>query len=418
MAPSNSLKDATGAKVKAGLDRLKDLGGSGLQAIKGIDPAATAAAVRGKRLYRRTRSAIGIDVGSRAVKAVQFGRDWWGDGAWRVIAATEFPRGDAGVAKATGTNAPTASVLRREDVGRLAGTLERQGFTGSDVVLAVPTERLTTNVLDLPPRSSQAPLEQIARMEVARAHRCAPDSFEMGSWDLPAAARAAKATPVMAVACAHADAAAVLDPFEAEGFNVRALDVRPCALARACEPMLGASGTITAILDIGWSAATLGLMYRGVVIYGRTLGDGGVSKLYQTLATRLGLETDVIDYLLAESGLGDAGTLATPVQRKAPVDAAGLIAAHFEAAVQELKVSLVYAQHQYSETAVSRVLLVGGGACIRGVAAHFSGALRIETKTVAPADVARALPSVGALSASPALTLALGLAQFPEGDLA
>ena len=402
----------------ANLDRLKDLGGRRLDAVKGVDLAATATAVRGRRLHRRTRTAIGIDVGSRTVKAVQFGRDSWGDGAWRVVAATEFPRGDASIPAPSNAAGAAASVLRREDVNRLAGTLERQGFTGSDVVLAVPTERLTTNVLDLPPRSSQAPLEQIARMELARAHRCAPDSFEMGSWDLPAAARAAKATPVMAVACSHADAAAVLDPFESEGFNVRALDVRPCALARACEPMLGAGDTITAILDVGWSAATLSLMYQGVVIYGRTLGDGGVSKLYQTLSGRLGLEADVIDYLLAESGLGDAGTLASPAQRKAPVDAAGLIAAHFEATVQELKVSLGYAQHQYPETSVSRVLLVGGGACIRGVAAHFSGALRIETRTVAPADVAPSLPSAAALSGSPALTLALGLAQFPAGGLA
>ena len=271
---------------------------------------------------------------------------------------------------------PHARPLTAEDVRRLAGTLERQGFTGVDVVLAVPTDKLSTSVLDLPPRSSQAPLEQIARMEHARSHKCPPDSFEMGCWDLPAAARATKATPVMAVACTHADA--------------------------------------EAILDVGWTVAALNLMHQGVVIYGRTLGDGGICKLYQTLRNRLGLEEDVIDYMLDESGLGDVAPDRGAEPRRGPADAAGLIAAHFEAAVQELRVSLTYAQHQYHETSVSRLLLVGGGACIRGVSAHLSKALRVETRTAAPGDMAAVAPGVTSICASPGLTLAMGLAQYPE----
>jgi Tfp pilus assembly PilM family ATPase len=398
------------------------------QALGGVSVSSTVAAMRNKRLQAETRTPIGIDVGSRAVKAVQFGRARWGDGKWRVVAVAEVPRSEmsgstapraAGAAAqgSSGGQAPPAGsphALKPEDVRRLLGTLERQGFSGTEVVLAVPTERMTTNVLELPPRSSQAPLEQIARMEVARAHRCAPDSFEMGSWDLPAASRATKTTPVMAVACNHAEAGALLDPFEAEGLHVTALDVRPCALARACEPLLGGRGTITAIVDVGWSGATLTLMYQGVVIYGRTLADGGIAKLYQTLGARLRLEPDVIDYLLAESGMGDPGAAGVAPQRKGPVDAATLIAAHFDAAVRELQVSLSYAQHQYTGTSVSRLLLVGGGACIRGVAAHFSNVLRIETRTAAPADIADCSGGAVGLSGSPALTLATGLAQFPE----
>jgi Tfp pilus assembly PilM family ATPase len=82
--------------------------------------------------------------------------------------------------------------------------------------------------------------------------------------------------------------------------------------------------------------------------------------------------------------------------------------------VQELRVSLTYAQHQYHETAVSRLLLVGGGANIRGVAVHLAKALGVETRTVAPADVAAATPGVTAICRSPGLTLAMGLAQFPD----
>jgi Tfp pilus assembly PilM family ATPase len=419
MQASKTLETIRGLK---GAFELKAL--PGLQSLKRLDFAAAAAAMKGKRLQARTRTPIGIDVGSRVVKAVQFGRDRWGDGRWQVVAATQIPRSEVaqranGSAPAGGpasAQGPAASKpLTADEVGRLAGTLERQGFTGSDVVLAVPTDKLSTSVLDLPPRASQAPLEQIARMELARAHKAAPDSFEMGCWDLPAAARATKATPVMAVACSHADANAIIDPFESERFRVCALDVRPAAIARACAALVGDPGTLTAILDVGWTAASLSLMHQGVVIYGRTLGDGGVCKLYQTLANRLGLEEDVIDYLLGETGVGDAGPEGAADKRRAPVDAAGLIAAHFEAAVQELQVSLTYAQHQYHETAVSRLLLVGGGAGIRGVAAHLSKALGVETRTAAPADTAVPAEAVTGVCGSPALTLAMGLAQHPEG---
>ena len=408
-----------------------------MRSTKAPNVLATAAALKGKRFQSQTWTPIGIDVGSRSVKAVQFGRERWGDGAWRIVAVAEVPRSEAaqpsaarpagaapagaagpaaGAAAGTTPAAAQSQPLSGEEVRRLCGTLERQGFSGAEVVLAVPTDRITTDVLELPPRSSQAPLEQIARMEVARAHRCAPDSFEMGSWDLPAAARATKATPVMAVACTHADASALLDPFEAEGLDVRALDARPCALARACETLLGERGTITAIVDVGWSGAMLSLMHQGVVIYGRTLAEGGIAKLYQTLGSRLELEPDVIDYLLAESGMANTGAPAAGQQRKGPVDAAGLIAAHFDAAVRDIQVSLRYAQHQYPGTTVSRLILVGGGACIRGVASHFGGVLGIETRTAAPADVAACSPGVAAAAQSPALMLATGLARFPEGD--
>ena len=392
-------------------------------------PPPSPAAPGGRRLHLRTRSPIGIDVGARTVKAVQLGRERFGHGAWRVAAAAEVPRNDAAAPSADAPGAAAAKLpsgLSAGEVRRLMGTLERQGFAGTDVVLAVPNDKVVSSLLELPPRSSQAPLEQIARMEIARAHRLAPDSFEMGCWDLPAAARATKQTPVMAVACTHADAAAVLDPFEAEGLHVRALDVRPAALARACAPLLRADAAgITGIVDLGWSAATLSLMHRGVAIYGRTLGDSGIGKLYLTLAARLGLETDVIDYLLADSGLGgaagatasqrDGGTPAaapapaTP-RAKAATDAAGLIAAHFEAAVHELRVSLSYAQHQYPDTPLSRLLVVGGGGCIRGVTEHLHRSLGISARAASPADLAACSPAVAGQCGSPALTAALGLA--------
>jgi Tfp pilus assembly PilM family ATPase len=397
-----------------------------------VKPSANPSKAR--RLQFRTRSASGVDVGARSVKAVQFATDRVGDGSWRVAAVAEMPReatpetpaaGQPAAPQSQSQGATAAKVppLTVAEVRRLVATLERQGFEGSNVVLAVPNDRVYSSMLELPPRSSNAPLEQIARLEMARSHRLAPDAFEMGSWDLPAAARATRQTHVMAVACTHADAAALMDPFEAEGLTVTALDVKAAALARACAPLLDAdAGGITGLVDLGWTSATLSLMHQGVVIYGRTLGDSGLHKLYATLAGRLGLDGEVIDYLLSDTGLSagrdpaakDAPPVTPAAARKTKnaTDAAGLIAAHFEAAVHELQVSLSYAQHQYPDTPLSRLLVVGGGACIRGVTEHLRRTLGIEALAVAPADVATCPKHLVGPCASPAMTAALGLAQF------
>ena len=403
--------------------------------MNATSPKPSAGGLAGKRLRLRTHTPIGIDVGARSIKAVQLGRQRFGDGRWRVTAAAEVRRDEvvqaphAAQAQQSAAQQPKAAhALSGAEVRRLMATLERQGFHGGQVVLAVPNERVYSSMLELPPRSSQAPLEQIARMEVARSHRFAPDSFEMGWWDLPAAARATKQTPVMAVACTHADATAVMDPFEAEGLSVAALDVKAGALARACSPLLAAdAAAIIGIVDLGFTGATLSLMHQGVAIYGRTLGDCGIAKLYHTLSTRLGLEVEVIDYILGESGItqpaaavaadGAVPTAAAPGGRrkaKAATDAAGLIAAHFEAAVHELRVSLTYAQHQYPDTPLSRLLVVGGGGCIRGVTEHLTATLGIDARAVAPLDVAECSPAVAGKCGLPALTAALGLAQFTE----
>ena len=58
------------------LDVVKGLGA--VKSLKAMNLREVVAAAKGKRLHARTRSPIGIDLGSRLVKAVQFGRERWG----------------------------------------------------------------------------------------------------------------------------------------------------------------------------------------------------------------------------------------------------------------------------------------------------------------------------------------------------
>src|SRR5687768_2050813 len=110
------------------------------------------------RLVKGPRSPIGIDVGGRAVKAVQLQR---GPAGWRVAAAAAVPRVPAERKHAGTPTAPAAAAAPGDaapapadqgmaaitapsaaELNRLYDTLERQGFAGRQVVLAVPDARL------------------------------------------------------------------------------------------------------------------------------------------------------------------------------------------------------------------------------------------------------------------------------------
>jgi Tfp pilus assembly PilM family ATPase len=347
---------------------------------------------------RTTRSPIGIDAGSKYLRAVQARRDGV---AWHIEAAASIPR-----------QHPGAPVTEHE-VSRFAALLDRQGFCGRDVVLAVPDEMVLGGVLKLPPRSSGAPLEQISRMEISRMHKCEPGTFEMAGWDLPSVGRGTDTTQVMAAACTHRDADALLDLFEPAGLTVTALDTSAWALARACAPLLGAD--ITGILDIGWSATCLVMLYDGVVIYERTIPDAGVKVLYDQLTRRTGLDPQVIDLLLLDT------TAAPPEERRqTDVDFAAqlrsLTAAHGETMAQEIEQSFSYAAHKYHDATGRGLLLTGGGACIAGICKAIGGISSIDPQPAAVTSLAQCTGPLVQSCDNPALTKALGLALHGESS--
>ena len=344
----------------------------------------------------QSRPPIGIDIGARRFKAAQL--DASGDA---IAAATALPRTDS-----SGVPSP-------EEVRRLWNVLERGGFAGHQLVLAAPADKVVGSVLELP-KSQALAIGQLARMELARSHKCAPEAMEVGCWELPAPARAGKSVQVMASACRHEDLTPLLDAFETQGFEIEAVDLRSCALARVAARLpendddSRKEGAVTGILDLGWTGATLVLLHRDTIVYERRISEGGLQKLHDELLRRLHIDAEIADFLMGDSSNSEESEAAA---LQPDVDA--LIANHAESLASEISASFEYAAHQYHDAAVSNLNLCGTGACVKGLDKHLRTHLSVPTAALRPAQIYPGLEKQQLQCISPELVGALGLAMFP-----
>ena len=318
-----------------------------------------------------SRTPIGVDLGRQLLKAVQLSGSW---GRWNAIAVYCQQRPD-----------PTKSV-KVSELTEFCDELANQGFVGKQMVLAVPHEQQLTANLELPPRDTQAPLEQIAHHELARLHQIQPENMESACWDLPSPARAGSVSHMMAVGCRHAQADALLDAVENRGWTVTGLDIHAWALTRACSVALTQRTEIGLILDVGWSAARLIVIHQNVVIYQRLLADSGVEPLIEKLTERLDHDPVSAGNLIKKIGLGqEKKDLIAKDRTNETASAQRLARDHFDAMAEELRLSFVYVAHRYPDVAANRLLLTGGGGAIPGLAGFLKQVLNVD---VAPIEAA------------------------------
>jgi Tfp pilus assembly PilM family ATPase len=344
------------------------------------------------------RSPIGLDIGTRAVAAVQLAR---GRGGWRLEAATLVAR-PAGAEPIPGD----------EEASRLADILYRQGFSGRRVMVAAPDSRVISGTMDLPPKGSGAPLQQLARAELGRMHRRDASSLEVVCWEVPAPARAMSGTYMMAAACPTQDVELLLDRLERPGLRPQAVDIRACAMARACASILAGTANVSAILDLGEAEAVLSVVKDRAVVYERLMTDAGLSRVRLRVRQDMDLEGELADFIIDSIGLGEApeeyrGDKAILAQ------SADLLREHIAGVSQELRTALAYAVHRYPGD-VDKVLVHGAGAAIPGLVEAISRELALPITVVTPDRLVACPPAMSALGADPALTAAVGLAMYGE----
>jgi Tfp pilus assembly PilM family ATPase len=370
-------------------------------------------------MLARSLSPIGLDVGSRWIKAVQLRRARSG---FELAAALRLRREGAGGAGGASLDAAESA--------RVVGVLGRHGFIGRRVSLALPGRGLVRQVMDLPPRESGAPLDQIARAEMARAAKCTPEQMEATWWELPRGARGGETLQAMGVACAHSVADEVINAVESAGLSVIALDASIAATARACRGLLdgrqptgvGQPVALAMIVDLGWRGATIGVFAgnnAGVLSYERVLEDAGLCRAFDELISNIGLEPEVALYVIER--LGIAGAQPAPTQGEAGPRTDGpektellaesqeIIRTHMRSVVEEVRASLAYATRRFGAGAPVGALFCGGAVSVPGAQDLIRQSIGEGMHIVAPVECV-SITTPTELAEDPGLIGAIGLA--------
>jgi len=347
------------------------------------------------RLGGSSRTVIGVDVGRRTIKAAQLVRS---RGRWHAFALAMLPRPE-----------PEKETCGA-DAAALHKVLRRQGFSGKKIVVAAPEERTLQAALELPSKVSGAPMGQIVRMEMSRLHNVAPDSFEMAYWELRTPDSAKPVVRTFAVGCPHDAGTAVMDVFESEGFDVTALDVRGAAAVRACEPLILPVPQITAIADLGWCSTSVLFVCGRSLMYERRVAGASIGELTARLAEVFGITLEAAQQIVNTVGLS--------VEDPAGIDHQTLdvirkhVRNHFDKMLEEWKAPFSYVNHQYPAEGLKQLLLIGGGAAVPQIAPYVQERLGLSVRTVAAGDLIESPAELLAKAQNPALTVAVGLAQF------
>lgn len=369
-------------------------------------------------LARPQYSPIGIDLDGRCIRAVQLRRAGGSGGGGGGSAAGPGAGWVLGAAAVLARGEPAESISP-EQAGVVMAALDRQGFRGDRVVLAMPARRLLTAVLEVPPRSSGAPLDTICRNELARTHRLEPDVIESAWWEVPTSsvsARGVEGMQAMAVGCRQADAEVLIAAFDGAGAQTSAIDTRGAALARAIARCRPGASSLAAVVEWDWDAACVVVVRGETIVYERHLAESGLGACRSNLAEKLGIEPDVAGFLLESVALGDA-----PADMHDDADltdaAKWAIGEWIDAIAAEARASFAYATRRFGES-LPQVFACGDGAHLPGVAARFGVQLEC-TVTVAGASTllpGSAESQEAARSAS--LAVAIGLAAYPSEALA
>ncbi|HEX8324422.1 MAG TPA: pilus assembly protein PilM [Tepidisphaeraceae bacterium] len=335
-------------------------------------------------LTRAAHSPIGLDLGTHSFKAVQMKPAAKG---WESVRSVSLPRVTPGAA------------LSAQEIERLKDVLDRRGFYGREVVVAVPMELLLTAVLELPARAAGVPIEQIAAAEFGRVHKADSATLTMSTWELPPSARASRATYMLAVGAQSASLTAHIDLIESVGLDVLAVEEPYSAGARGCLHFAAASSGLTAVVDIGWSAATLTIMKQGTVVYTRKLADAGLVRLHAAAMEATDGQASELEHDLWRVGFGSS-----PQPEADHAEVLDLLKAHVSEMSGEIKKAFGYATHQYPDSPMDRVFLIGGGAAIPNIAGRIQDELGVDT----------VIAGVDAADGASSMVSALGLALWSE----
>lgn len=342
-------------------------------------------------------STIGLDVDDHEFRAVQLRRV---GNSTKVLAWAVFPRrNDLSTQECTVAGAPAP-----EEMQWASSILARRGFVGSLVTCVPRTRDCSQHVIELPPPESGAPIDQLARAEVARARKCEPNSFELGIWPLPQRGRT---NETMAVACPTPVVHDLIGAYERGGLEVAGIDLPELAIMRgALETksfsLPSAEPRIDAVLHTSWNSALAIVTLGQRIVYVRRM-DRGASTVWTHATERFGLSRNSAQAVLGDRDASDSTEQLDRIKTACWSSLAKEIAS-------ELDVAVAYVSHGFRMAPLGSIVMAGYGARNATLEAQLDQVLGVPLVSSEPEPLVQQIGVTEGNAFASRLTLAFGLA--------
>lgn len=344
------------------------------------------------------QSAIGLELDTHEFRAVQLVRT---DNENHVLAWAVFPRRDQHAE--THPTTPGAA-LDAEELEWAKSILNRRGFKGNRVSCSPRPRDCTQHVLELPPPESGAPLDQLARVEVARARKCDQNAFEFGHWPIPHRGRSHES---MAVACPIEVINDIIATYDSCGLEVVGIDLPELAIMRAVfqTPTLSTpteQPEIDVVLQVNWNSSLAIVTLGKQIVYVRRIAHGARS-VWELARSRFNLSQNSAATLLNRDEIADQSESSQKVHTACWASLSKELAS-------EIDVAIAYVSHSFRTAPLGKVIMCGYGAMNTTLLNRLDQVLGLPTVQSAPGALVRAMKP-GQDPALPArLTYAYGLA--------
>ncbi len=337
---------------------------------------------------------IGLDIGRVTIKAAQVTQTPKGPRLDGVLCMRRMSHGGA---------------LSEDEADKLMRALRRRGLDSMSVVLLAASDAIISGSISIPPPQTPAPRETIVQMELCRAYRLTPQTFEFAWWDLPPTTSGGQTNQAHVVALPHAAVAPIVNTLDAKGFEVvktlpASIALLTAALRRPIDPR-----RIVAVIDLGAQASRLALIYAGRVVHERLLPEFNAKVIEEGLAQELDTTVELARQALTHFGLRDEPDGAVACGTTMVLNSA------VGALAEQIGMSFAFISHLYPDAELGPLLLTGGAANMPGLTNALSQELDLETQTLTPGTLVKN-ECFGSETNDPAVTAALGAALFARAD--
>lgn len=355
---------------------------------------------------KKSKSVIGIDIGSSSLKVVQLRRE--GETAvletYGELSLGPYAGGEVGQA----TNLPADKIAET-----LKDLLREANVTTNDAGVSIPFSRSLLRLISLPRRDD--PNEQRTMVELeARKYIPVPISEVQLDWfivpdPIPEGQQPSDKMRVLLVAV-HNDELKLLQGV-VEGANLAAtffeIEIFSTIRSVVNEPVKP-----VLVLDIGASATKVYVVEHGVIAFSHNIPQGG-QDVTRTIAAAANLSLEQAEMKKKEFGFGSPTSLAKPAYERSTIEI--IFSRIFEEARRAL------AQYEATnQKAVSMLVLTGGGGVTKELGAYAKEFFSIPVeladpfaKAQAPAFMQPVLAEIG-----PEFAVAFGLALRKLDELA